>query len=332
MEFSIRAYEDNLPMRPWPSLAGKAFCLEFNSRPGETIFFYDDKANNDTTASPPIIVLVHGLGDEADSWRHIIPLLGARGFRVLALDLPGFGRSKTIVKGRVSLKSHAETVLQLIEAVTRKDKIEGAPVFLAGNSLGALIAEAAAFKKQGSQAIKGLILIDGSIPGGPANPGLLALAKILLSRKWYRAYRNDPEGAWASLYPYYADLKKMPEADRDFLKERVMARVKSSTQEKAYFQTQRSIIWAFLFASSPYVKKVRNYSGKILLVWGDKDRIIPLSSAQEFKNLREDIKLEIIPGAGHLPQQEKPEETAKIIAEFVEREREEKAVKPKLSV
>src|SRR5262249_23553637 len=41
--------------------------------------------------APPLI-LIHGLGDEADTWRHVlIPL--SQQYRVIALDLPGFGRS-----------------------------------------------------------------------------------------------------------------------------------------------------------------------------------------------------------------------------------------------
>ena len=313
MEFSISPYGGNSPMRPWPSLGGKAFCLKYSSRPGETLFFYDSISSKSSRSSPKgVIVLVHGLGDEADSWRHVIPLLNSGGYRALAPDLPGFGRSVT--PGRVSLKYHADAVLRLVKAVQKQNDDADGPVFLAGNSLGALVAEAAVFKKP--DMFRGLILIDGSIPGGPSNPGPLALAKLLLCRKWYRAYRNDPPRAWASLYPYYAELNKMPEADKEFLKERVMARVKSPTQEKAFFQTQRSIIWAYLTASSSFAKKTRNYPGKILLLWGDKDRIIPFSSAGKFKALHSGVELKTIPGAGHLPQQEKPEETSSLIADF----------------
>ena len=109
----------------------------------------------------------------------------------------------------------------------------------------------------------------------------------------------------------------MPAEDRDFLKQRVMARVESPTQERAFFATQRSIVRSYLFASSWFARKIRAFEGKILLIWGEKDRIIPLSSANVFKALRPDIELEVIPGAGHLPHQEKPEETAWRMAAFV---------------
>jgi len=341
MDFPIIPY-DTMPfdgsavataMNPWPSLLKKAFYLDCGN--GEKIFYYDsppqvnapdNSASRNSPkvsglsssagsmgsavkepAAPPVFILIHGLGDEADSWRHLIPLLNERGFRVLAVDLPGFGRS--IAKEKINLKTHAKAVLKLLEAIDPK-----ARVFLAGSSMGSIVAESVAFQKP--ELVSGLVLINGSIPGGPLNPGPLIVAKLLLSRKWYKAYRGKPEKAWRSLLPYYADLNNMPAEDRNFLQERVMARVESDTQEKSFFATQRSIIWTYLFSPSAYARKVRTYKGKILLVWGKKDKILPLSSAENFKALRSDIRLEFISDAGQLPHQERPAETGKLMAEF----------------
>ena len=321
MEFSITPYQGDSPMKLWPALAEKAFCFRDNSRPEEIIFYYDTTPPDSaatvppTGATQPVFVLIHGLGDEADSWRHIIPLLNAQGCRVLALDLPGFGRSAAA--GKINLKSYADTVLKLIAAVIKPHSGEGAgspAIFLAGSSMGALVAEAAALKMP--ELASGLILIGGSIPGGPKNPGLFALAKLLFSRKWYRSYRKNPEGALSSLYPYYADLDSLPPDDKDFLRHRVMARVESPTQEKAFFAVQRSLVRLYLTASPRFARRIKRYRGKILLIWGEHDRIIPLSSAKAFQALRGDIGLEIIPGAGHLPHQERPAEIARLMGDF----------------
>ena len=306
MAFSIIPYNGDSMMKPWPALADRAFCLTNDSRQDESIFFYDFSP---AAAYRTVIVLVHGLGDEADSWRHLIPLLNKRGYRVLAPDLPGFGRS--VALGKINLKKHAAAVLQLIEAAC-----PGAKVILAGNSLGAIVAADLAFKKPGLAS--GLIMIDASIPGGVKTPGLFALAGMLFSRKWYRSYRTDPERAWASLYPYYAGLDAMPGEDKAFLKRRVMARVQSSAQEEAFFQTQRSIVWAFISAASKITQKIEKFDGKTLLIWGENDRIIPISSAAAFKAGLTKAELKTIPGAGHLPQQEKPQELAKLIADFAD--------------
>ena len=317
MSFSIIPYDGNSPMKLWPSLAGKAFYLKYGAGLKDRLFFYDSPPQGDSAiggiVSPaPVIVLIHGLGDEADSWRRLIPLLNSRGFRVLAPDLPGFGRS--VASGKINLKNHAAAVLTLIGAAAQSSVQNGRGVFLAGNSMGAMVAETAVLKKP--ELVKGLILVDGSIPGGPSNPGPFVLAKLLFSRKWYRSYRENHEGAWASLRPYYADLSNLPLEDRDFLKSRVVARVESAAQERAFFQTQTSLIMAYITSSSRFARGIRDFPGKILLLWGEKDRILPPASAQPFKALRGDIEMEIISGAGHLPQQEKPEETARLMTDF----------------
>ena len=307
-EFTISPWQGDAPMKPWPSLADKAFCLKYCS--GESIFYYNAiPIDLPPQGSHPVFVLVHGLGDEADSWRHIIPLLCNQGCQVLAPDLPGFGRS--IAQGKISMKSHAIAVIKFIEAVLKPQN----PVYLVGSSMGAMVTEMVILLKP--ELISGIILVSGSIPGGPANPGFLAVAKMLLSRKWYKAYRDAPKDLWATLYPYYADLDSLPQEDRDFLKERVMERVESSSQERAFFATQSSIVRAYIFSVSRISRKIRRFPGKILLVWGEKDRIIPLSSTKAFTALRSDIKLEVIPGAGHLPQQEKPEALVHLIVDFI---------------
>ena len=317
MKFSIAPYSGDSPMKSWPSLASAAYCLKADSPSknvsNETVFFYDTKKVSGT-----ILVLIHGLGDEADSFRHLIPALASRGYRVLSPDLPGFGRSVTSKK--ISIKNHAAAVLKLIEAAAGESGLSGetppspARIFLVGNSMGALIAEHIAIKKP--DLIHGLILIDGSIPGGPAFPGFIGLFKLLFSKKWYRAFRSDPDAAVFSLFPYYADFSALPQADRDFLAGRVIERVNSSAQEKAFFATQRSLVFSY-FAAPHFTLGIRKYRGKILLIWGEKDRIIPPSSTEAFLAIRPDAEKKVIPGAGHLPHQEKPEETEKIIAEFV---------------
>jgi len=316
MEFSVIPFAGDLPMKPWPSLAARAFCLKGPGK--DSLFFFDaapsDKAapqgNAAKDAIQRVLVLIHGLGDEADSWRHIIPLLNAQGYRVLALDLPGFGRS--ISSHKVNIKKHAEAVIKLLEIVL------GLPssltrVFLVGSSMGSMIAEQIAIQKP--RLVHGLILIDGSIPGGPSNPGLIGVLKLLFNKKWYRAYRKNPNAAWISLYPYYADLDAMPREDKDFLLQRVKDRVESLSQEQAFFATQRSLIFNFAKASW-FARGIRKFKGEIFLVWGEMDRIIPVSFTAAFRACRPDAELVTIPGAGHLPQQEKPEETARVIAKF----------------
>jgi pimeloyl-ACP methyl ester carboxylesterase len=301
-------------MKLWPALAEKSRVLELHR--GETIFYYDSEAiiagdgQPRVVAGKPSLVLVHGLGDEADSWRRVFAPLSAAGFRVIAPDLPGFGRS--IARGGITVARHAGAVLTLITAANAADREN--PAVLAGSSMGALIAEAAAFKRP--DLIRALILLDGCFPmPGGVSKKLLLLP--LTGKKWYRSFRQNHEGAWRSLAPYYHKLEALPEEDRQFLRERVIARVESPAQERAYFASLRSLTLMNLFQKAPFSRRIKNFPGKICLLWGMEDRVLNPGIAAAIRALRPNAAYGEIPGAGHLPHQEKPAETAAAILDFL---------------
>jgi pimeloyl-ACP methyl ester carboxylesterase len=55
----------------------------------------------------------------------------------------------------------------------------------------------------------------------------------------------------------------------------------------------------------------------VLLVWGDKDRVVDPRSATVIRTFLPDAKVELVPGAGHLPYEECPQEFCRIVERFV---------------
>jgi pimeloyl-ACP methyl ester carboxylesterase len=291
----------------WPSLAPYARSLPV---PGGELFYYDTITDDATNKSA--IVLIHGLGDEADTWRHIFPLLAAAGYRVIAPDLPGFGRS--IWKGRINMHCHCKAILRLITMADIASPEN--PAILAGSSLGAAVCEMAASKRP--DLVKALILIDGCFPiQNKIDKELLPLMLPSVGKRWYRSFRKNHETAWKSLYPYYADLDAMSGEDREFLRERVIARVESENQERGYLSTLSSMNVFFIFNGWRISRRIKTYPGKIAILWGEKDRVLPVEKAALFRGLRPEAKITLIPGAGHLPHQEKYEETAAHMLQFI---------------
>jgi pimeloyl-ACP methyl ester carboxylesterase len=308
--------EQQHTMMPWPDLAAQGRVLEFPR--GGSLFYYDSEAIIAGDGQPravsgkPAIVLIHGLGDEADSWRYLTGPLSAAGFRVIVPDLPGFGRSAA--KGRISVEQYTGAVLSLMDALGAADREN--PAVFAGSSMGALIAESAAFRRP-DQA-RALILMDGCFPmPGGVNKHLLFLGLPFIGKKWYRAFREDHEKAWQSLAPYYHDLEALPEQDKQFLRDRVIARVESRTQDRAYFAFLLSFNVVNLFWKAGFSWCVKNFPGKILLLWGAEDQVVNPGAAAAIRSLRPDAAYAEIPGAGHLPHQEKPAETAAAICSFL---------------
>jgi len=277
---------------------------------GGELFYYDNNA-----VGKPAVVLIHGLGDEADSWRHIFPLLTAAGYRVIAPDLPGFGRSNW--KGKISVRRQCSAVLRLMIKTGAAN--EKWPAVLVGSSLGAGIAEMAACRRP--DLAKALVLIGGCLPFNGSRGSVLSLLGLpFIGTSWYRSFRSNHEAAWKSLYPYYGDLDGMSAADKDFLRERVIDRVESSNQERGYFATLRSMNAFFLFGERDLSRKIKTFPGKIAILWGEKDLVFPPKRAAIFRGLRPEAIITFINDAGHLPHQEKPAATAAEIIRFLQEE------------
>jgi pimeloyl-ACP methyl ester carboxylesterase len=291
----------SLEMERWPAIADSGGLVDAALSTGR-IFAYD---SGSSLAAPgrSAILLIHGLGDEADSWRRVIPSL-AGSARVIALDLPGFGRSES--RARVGVSACVRAVLGLLDALSI-----GRAVFV-GSSLGAVVAEIAAFRAPGRCA--GLVLVDGGLPGLKASASAWKGAIPIVGSRGYRSLRGRPEAAYRSLGPYYADLESLPEEDRAFLRRRVEARVESRSQERAYFQLFRSLA---LWMARPafFARGLGSFAGPALVAWGERDRIVDPSSAEAIAAFAPRGRARHIPGAGHLPQQERPEELARLILE-----------------
>jgi pimeloyl-ACP methyl ester carboxylesterase len=273
---------------PHPNLEVFARRLE-----PDGLFFYDAGPNTSSDASP-VVVLIHGNGDEADSWRHVIPTL-AQQHRVIAPDLPGFGRSRPADSGG-DLHSLAAGVLRILESENLKS------VHLVGSSMGAVVAGLIAQQVQASS----LVLCGGSASSlGLSEPS--AGVKVLLEpgtgEGYYTGLRDAGiDAAYDTLKPYYANLEQLSESDRQFLRNRVWARVWSDSQRAAFFAGLRSLFDPNLVLNTTNLEHLRT-----LLLWGKHDQIVPLEAAHQLHAALPKSRLEMISEAGHLPHQERPE-------------------------
>ncbi|MEY4531908.1 MAG: hypothetical protein RLZZ156_2631 [Deinococcota bacterium] len=258
------------------------------------IFYFDSSLGQET------VLLIHGNGDEADTWRHIfVPL--TQHFRVIALDLPGFGRSQTKTS---SINGFVSTILELLEQLNLE------AVHLIGSSLGAVVA--ANFAATHKTRVKSLCLIGGAAPtsgGFEVTAAIKPLLEIGIGEAFYNGLREaGQEAAYLTLHSYYANLSAMPSADLEFLRTRVWERVNSDTQRDAFFAALRS-----LFAVAPRLE----LDLPTLLIWGEADNIIPLVQAEHLLQEIPQSRLRVIAKAGHLPHQEQPEATLKVLLEWL---------------
>ena len=278
-------------------------------RSGVRLFYYDAGR-----ADSPAMILVHGLGDESDTWRRVIPSL-AGSFRVVAPDLPGFGRSALPRHHRahrarcgfgLTPRFLADVLLELVGSLGI------ASATWVGSSLGASLAQVAALRSP--QSVSRLVLVDGGVTArAPLRGALLAMLIPGVGEGRYRRLAHDIDAAYESLRPYYRDLDGLPAAERAFLRERVKDRVTSVTQRKAYFSMFRSyFVWSLL-AGRRAMRQLQGQTGKTLYVWGAEDRIVPADGENALRLRRLSARVVTIQGAGHLPHQESPEEFLRVL-------------------
>ncbi|NJN15874.1 MAG: alpha/beta fold hydrolase [Oscillochloris sp.] len=254
------------------------------------------------------LVLVHGLADEADSWRRVILPLAER-HRVVALDLPGFGRSAAPQRA-LSLAFFARTLAGLLDALAIPRAI------LVGNSVGAMICQRLAVAAP--QRVERLVLIGGCLPVARQLPPPALLAFLLpgLGEFAYTSLRRSQAEAYATLRPYYHNLDGLPAEERDFLYDRVWARVWSDRQRRAFCSTLRWLSIDGAARSAEYRSMLRNCAVPTHLVWGESDGIAARANAETARALIPNSRLSLIPECGHLPQQERPLETIEKIREM----------------
>lgn len=242
------------------------------------------------------IVFLHGFGAALTQWRlNLEPL--SQHHTVYALDLLGFGASE---KGSANYK--VDLWMAQVRDFCRE--IVGRPVVLVGHSLGALVALAIAATDPAL--VQGLILLTLPASRQELLPGKLQsfvgeiesffssplLLKPLFSvirrpgviRSVLRAVYANPEAITDELVQSFT----IPAGDRGAAK--VLCRLVQARTQTDFSPSTQSLLQA---VDLP-----------ILLLWGEKDRVIPLVWGRQLPAMNPRLKLIELPGAGHCPYDE----------------------------
>jgi len=292
------------PMDPWDQL--QPFTKRIKIFKGsQNIFYFEAGKEND-----PVIFMIHGLGDEADTWRHVIPSL-AEDYHIIAIDLPGFGRSD-----KPHRKYSPKFLLESIVAVM--DKLELTSPILIGSSLGGILSQKLALDYP--DRIAGLILVGGSfLQIEPMQDWSLRLMQVPLLGKWlYTRLRKDPDAAFDSLRNVYADLDNMPKSDRDFLFTRVNKRVWDDGQRHAYLSVLRNLADWVSENQDGLADKIAGLTTPTLVIRGENDPLYPKENAIKLVELQPEVSMATIKGVGHLPHQEDPDAFLAVVNRWLE--------------
>ena len=293
------------PMSPWPALEPFAQIKHCPDLDLDIFYFSAGDENNDK------IILVHGLGDEADTWRHIMLPLSEE-YHVIALDLPGFGRSD-----QPNLAYTPEFMINSILCLMEELDISSA-LFI-GSSLGGILTHLMTVTHLDK--VNGLVLVGGAVSAKQDfnNKGLNLMRIPILGEFLYTRLRKKPITAYKTLEAVYHRLENLPADDQSFLFHRVNQRVWSEGQRRAYFSTLRHLFSWLNHTQCKILEKLSSLIIPTLVIRGEFDSLFSNEAADYIRSEQPHVETANIEDSGHLPHQEKPEAFLNVLANWLKK-------------
>jgi len=247
-----------------------------------------------TAGSGPVLVLIHGMGGTFENWEAVIEPLAQR-CTVIAPDLPGHGRSEP-GGGDYSLGALATALRDLVLTLGH-DRAT-----LVGHSLGGGIAMQ--FAHQFPEVVERLVLVSsGGL--GPEVSLVLRAAALPGADPFIAATAGPGARIGSALGRGLARIGLRPNADVAEVA-RGYASLSDPERREAFLATLRSVVGVRGQRVDAGDRLYLAESLPVLIVWGERDPIIPVSHGRHAHEAIPHSRLEVFDGVGHLPQLEAP--------------------------
>ncbi len=264
----------------WAAPPSKFLELE-----GMSVHFRDEGSRDDLVP----IILIHGTGASLHTWDGWVDALKDTR-RVIRFDLPAFGLTGPHPDNDYTIESYAKFVIGMMN----KLKVEQA--VLAGNSLGGYIAWASELLY--SNRVSKLVLIDAS--GYPYESESVPLAFKISQNELASKLLKNFMPRWLvakSVENVYANPKLVNNELIERYYQLTQRAGNRSALKQRFIQTQPGEL----------AKRVSDIQAETLILWGAKDKLIPLKFAYRFDSEISNSKLVIFDNLGHVPHEENPE-------------------------
>jgi pimeloyl-ACP methyl ester carboxylesterase len=256
------------------------------------------------------VVLIHGFGSSLHSWRKVAPGLAAAGFRVLALDLPGFGYSaRPTAAAAYTTEAQAALVAEVLDLLAAELEwdLEQGPgaVDLVGHSFGGGVALTLAASRP--ERVRSLVLVDSTLPTHS------------------RARRAD--------LPFYRPLVYLlirtvglrrafvrAALERSFHDDSLVTRELVDAYRSRLLLRGPAGAYRSLTAPIPRVRLAVDLAAiarPALVVWGEEDALIPARAGRRAAERLPDARFAVLPACGHIPMEECPEAWLEAVLGFL---------------
>lgn len=256
--------------------------------------------------SGPVVVMIHGITQDARTWTQLSRHLEDE-LQLVALDLPGHGKSEN-PPGDHSMGAYASTVRDLMLLLGHSSAT------LVGHSLGGGIA--LQFAYQFPEMTQRLVLIDSgglgvevsSLLRAAALPGADPVIAMLSTDSVKQAAGSVARGLERLGLRFGTDVAEVW---------RGLDNLGHPTKRHAFLRTVRGAIGLGGQRISAQDKLYLAEHVPTLLIWGARDRIIPLTHATDAHEAIPGSRLRVVREAGHFPHLDAPRTVARYLEEFV---------------
>jgi len=258
----------------------------------------------ETYGSGDPVVFLHGLGASIYTWRNMkAPLEGNN--KLFLIDLKGFGQSPKPRDNRYSILVQADLVYQFILEHDLKN------LTVVGNSYGGAVSLLLSIRlcAEDPNRLSKLILLDSA--------GYDELIP------WYVKLLRTPVLGWLVVHLLSNKrlaktvLKESYYNDNLITDAQVAAYAKPLGMKNGKYALLKAAKQAIPKDFEKLIAKYPTISVPTLIIWGDKDKVIPIKIGQKLNAAIPCSKLTTIADTGHVPQEETPIPTVELIKEFL---------------
>lgn len=252
-------------------------------------------------ADAPVVLLIHGFCSSALVWGDVLCAIAEAGFRVVAPDLLGFGFSEKPETGDYTIEWQARMIVGLLDALGIRRAA------LVGSSYGGAVAATCALDYP--ERVERLVLVGAVSNDEAKQQFLLRLAATPFVGDVISPLIIDSPRLmrWRVSRIYAAANSHLLDAER----------MRAQHLPLRYASTHRAVLKTLRrWAATRVVREASRITQPTLLVWGEDDRDIPLADGERLHALIPHSRLIVFRDCGHLPQEERAEEFAGLVAGF----------------
>jgi pimeloyl-ACP methyl ester carboxylesterase len=253
----------------------------------------------------PTLVLLHGFGDSADTWRPLMALLGERDRAAVAVDMPGFGTADALGPGAILPQLEAFAG-ELVERVAEES---GGSVVVAGNSLGGVVALRLAERAD--------LPLAAVVPIAPAG---------LDMPRWFEIIDRDPVVRTILSLPVPIPPQVIERAIGEVYRRLAFSRPgladprvvsmfaahhRDRERARRLLESGRRLLPELTTPPFDFAK----ISVPVLLIWGTLDHMVSHSGARLIEEGVPGARVELLQDVGHCPQLEATDRVAELLLE-----------------